>query len=440
MPLIKNLREQKKEFLEALDLRFTSPEKFREGLKVYEQFRSLKKEVDDLRAERNKKTVEFSKTKNKKIIEEVRKIKKQISDKESRLNETEAALRSIELTLPNWVHKETPIGRDDAKNVAVKYWGVPLVKKEFEEQFKQKFPGAKFTASGKKQLHHADIVELFDLADTETASKISGSRFYIEKNELAVLDLALSLHTMREFIKLGFTPVVPPYMIKREVEEKITYFTSFEDAIYSLAQDDLILITTAEHPLAAMYRDTMFNKKDLPIRMVAFSPAFRREAGSHGKDTKGIFRTHQFNKVELHSIVEPGRDMEELEFLIDCVEKVMRPLKFPYRIVKNSSGDMDNRALIQYDLEAWFPAQNEFRELHSLATVGSWISEKLNTKVIINNEKFPVANLYATGAAVQRTLLAIFVNNYDADRNVIKIPKVLQEVSGIKAIRVKSKK
>ncbi|MBR9681658.1 MAG: serine--tRNA ligase, partial [Candidatus Altiarchaeota archaeon] len=398
MPQIKNLRDKQEEYLAALKNRFSDEAVFKDALELYGNFVKAKKSVDDLRAQRNKKTVEYAKNKDAKIIQDVKVLKTQIFEEEAQLKAVEKELRAKELILPNWVHKDVPIGKDESQNVATKYVGTPLVEKKNESEFKSNFPTVEFRTTDEKMLHHADLVEIFGLADLETASKISGSRFYIEKDELVMLDLALTLHTMKEFNKLGFSPVIPPYMMKRSVEEKITFFTSFEEAIYNLVEDDLILITTSEHPLAAMYQNTILNQRDLPIRLVAFSPAFRREAGSHGKDTKGIFRAHHFNKVELHSIVGADDDIKELDFLIDCVEKVMAPLGFPYRLVRNSSGDMDNRATIQYDLEAWFPAQNKFRELHSIATVGSWISEKLNTKVIVNNEKLLIANLYATGA------------------------------------------
>ena len=439
MPQIKNLREKPKEFEKDLKKRFADSKQFREGLRVYEDFRKLKKQMDDLRQERNRKTREFAETKNKKIILEVKKLKKTLSKKEAQFREVEEKLRQIELTLPNWVHGSVPVGKTDADNEAVKYKGIPVVVAGKEGEFKQLFPKVKYKTTGDEMLHHADLVEVFGLADIETASKISGARFYIEKNQLAMLDLALGMHVMKSFADMGFMPVVPPYLMKKDVEEKITYFTSFEESIYELKDTDLILITTSEHPLAAMYQDTVFEPEELPVRLVAFSPAFRKEAGSHGKDTKGIFRAHHFNKVELHSIVAPGKDLEELEFLLEAVEKIMKPLGFPYRIVKNSSGDMDNRAVLQYDLEAWFPAQNRFRELHSLATVGSWISEKLNTKLRTGEGNEVVTNLYATGAAVQRTLLAIFVNNYDAKKQVIHVPKVLQGLSGVREIKVHKK-
>ncbi len=433
MPLIRDLREKKEEFKKSLEKRFVKNDNFIKGLSQYEKFRELKKQTDDLRAERNKFSHEFAKTKDKKIIEKVKGMKQKLLKNQEELNKIEIELRKTELVLPNWVDDEVPKGRGEDDNVAIKYIGTPLVLEKNIDKFKNAFPNVKFKV-GKEIPHHSDLVESLGLVDMETAANIAGARFYIEKEELTMLDLALSLFTMKEFSKLGFTPIVPPYMIKKKVEEKITFFTAFEDSIYSLNEDDLLLITTSEHPLAAMFDKKLFEQNELPKRFVAFSPAFRREAGSHGKDTKGIFRTHQFNKVELHSITASGEGKKELDHIIEVVEIVMEKLNFPYRIVANSSGDMDKRARVQYDLEAWFPAQNMYRELHSFASVGSWVSEKLGTRVRGKESNPFVDNIYGTGAAIQRTILAILVNNYDTKTQKVKIPKELAELSGIKEI------
>lgn len=434
MPLIRELRDEKDGFTKALKKRFASSDDFLRGLKTYENFRALKKECDDIRAERNIKSKEFARTKDKIIVAQVKKLKSELARKEEALRKVEEELRTVELTLPNWVDDDVPVGRGEEENVPIRFIGEPGVIEGNEAEFRKRFPDVKFHTVPEVP-HHSDIVDLFGLVDMKSGAKLAGARFYVETGALATLDLAMSLFAMKEFAARGFRPVIPPFMMKRGVEEKITYFTAFEDAIYSLKEDDLVLITTSEHPLAGIYDGRIFEQGELPLRLVAFSPAFRREAGSHGKDTKGIFRTHQFSKVELHSIVEPGKDREELDFLVRTVEEVMAKLDFPYRIVANSSGDMDSRARVQYDLEAWFPAQNTYRELHSFATVGQWISEKIGTKVRVGGDKKPVENLYATGVAVQRTLLAILVNNYDPATGTIRIPAPLAEMSGISELK-----
>lgn len=433
MPKIKEIAEKQEEYLQVLEKRnllWLIP-KVKEGISFYQKWKEAMKELDNLRHERNLLSIEYSKTKDEKIREKVTKLKEKINQIEESTRKLEEKIKKIELLLPNWLYEDVPIGPDESFNKPIKYVGKPLVMKKFEAEFRQNFPGVEYKTTEHELLHHYNLIKVFDLADVDTAARIAGSRFYIEKNQLVTLDLALTLFTLQEFMKLGFKPIIPPYLMKKSVEEKITYFEVFQDAIYELEKEGLILITTSEHPLAAMFADKVFSKDELPIRIVAFSPAFRREAGAHGKDTKGIFRVHQFHKVELHSITTLEEERKELDFLVAIVEKVMRQLNFPYRIIANSSGDMDKRAKIQFDLEAWFPAQNRYRELHSFATMGSWVSEKINTRVEVKGQRKWVANLYATGAAIQRTLLAIFVNNYEPEKEIIRIPKPLEKLTGI---------
>ncbi len=439
MPRIRDLRNDDGRYREVLRRRFLAglvPE-LEKGISLYETFVRKKKMLDDLRAERNRLGKEFSRTKNPGLVEKVREIKKMIESIEKEVSGLEEEMRRIELVLPNWLHDRVPIGKDDARNVPIKYAGTPRVLPENELQFKGAFPDVKYVLKG-GLLHHADLVQKFDLVDLESAGKLAGARFYIEKGKLATLDLAFTLWAFNEFVKAGFRPIIPPELMRRSVEERIAYFTAFEDSIYELKNDGLILIPTSEHPLVALFENRLFNEDELPLRLVAFTHAFRREAGAHGKDTKGIFRVHQFGKIELHSMTTLDGDEKELDFLRETIENLVKELNIPYRIVLNSSGDMDKRAYLQMDLEGWFPAQNTFRELHSLATMKTWVSEKLNIKVLRGSEKEFVANLYATGFAVQRTLLAMFVNNYDPDSEVIRIPRVLQPYCGFSEIELHS--
>ncbi|RLE68066.1 MAG: serine--tRNA ligase, partial [Thermoprotei archaeon] len=240
------------------------------------------------------------------------------------------------------------------------------------------------------------------------------------------------------YSKKGFNNIIiPPYLMRKSIEEKITYYEAFRDAIYHVVEGNLILITTSEHPIAAMYIDHTFREDELPLRILAWSPAFRKEAGAHGKDTKGIFRTHQFHKVELHSITRLGEDIGELEYILKITEEFMQSLNIPYRVTLLSSGDMDRRATIQYDIEGWFPGQGRYRELFSLATMGDWVSRKINTRVQRKNGKEYVANLYATGVAIQRMLCCIIENYYNIDSNLILVPEKLIKYTGFKKIEVK---
>ncbi len=430
MPRIKDIVGKEEEYIDVLKKRYLHQliPVFEEGLRLYEVWKKYKKYSENLRAERNRLTEEFAKRRDENIRRRAEEIKREIERIEAGLKEIERRLRDIELRLPNWLDEKVPLGPDERFEKPVKYFGKPKVYREFEEEFKKENPNAEYELIDWKPMHHYDIVREFGLADTDIAAEITGSRFYIEKNELPFLDLALSLYAMEFFYKKGFNEVlIPPYMLRRGIEERITYFEAFEEAIFTVREEDYILITTSEHPICAIYKDNTFEEKELPKRILAWSPAFRREAGAHGKDTKGIFRTKQFHKVELHTISTLDDQYEELEYLINVVDEFMKTLEIPYRIVIVPSGDMDKRALIQYDVQAWFPGQGRYRETHSIATMGSWVSEKMNIKVNRKGKREFVANLYATGVAVQRTLLAIFENHYDPEEGIIRLPRIFKK-------------
>ncbi len=430
MPRIKDIAGREEEYRGVLRKRFLENllPIFEEGISLYKIWKEYKKYSENLRAERNRLSEEYAKSKDERLREKAEKIREEIERVEKGLREIEERLRDIELRLPNWLDDRVPIGPDESFEKPVKYFGKPKVHKKFEEKFRKENPGAEYELIEWEPLHHYDLVKEFSLADTDLGAEIAGSRFYVEKNELVFLDLALSLYAMEFFYKKGFDNVIiPPYLMRRDLEERIAYFEAFEEAIFSVREEDYILITTSEHPICAMYKGKTFEEKDLPKRILAWSPAFRREAGAHGKDTKGIFRTKQFHKVELHTICTLEDQYKELNRTLEIVEEFMKTLEVPYRVVIVPSGDMDKRAIIQYDIQCWFPGQGRYRETHSIATMGSWVSEKLNIRVNKGDKKEFVANLYATGVAVQRTLIAIFENNYDPEEKVIRLPKVFKK-------------
>ena len=419
------------------------------------------------------------------LKQEIFEVKQQINDLEEEFKEVTQKLIELLYKFPNTIDPEVPIGPDDSYNIPIRFWGIPVVWNNYLDQFKEQTEkyGFKIVEVGKlleenskyildinkleeiyinakegkpspninfnevldfeklnsdkivpyilvehEPKHHYDITKEFDLVDTDKAGTISGSRFYFEKNDLALMDLALSMYGMRFYRDLGYnTILVPPYMIRKDIESKITYYEAFKEAIYHIVEDELVLITTSEHPICAYYMNETFNSEDLPLKILAWSPAFRKEAGSHGKDTKGIFRTHQFHKVELHIICKIDEDKKYFKELVEAFEKFIQSINLPYRIVLLSSGDMDKRATIQYDLEAWFPGQGKYRELGSIATMRDWVSRKVNIKVRDKGEKQYVANLYSTGCAVQRTLCCILENYYSFKDNIIYLPKQLEQ-------------
>jgi len=394
------------------------------------------KKLNELRRKKNELSRRIAKgergllTKSKKVSSEIERLNEKV-------RKTEKEMWKCLKLLPNWLDERVPIGPDESYSEPVRYWGRPKVWKEHLKEFERQTKGkVKYELIDWEPLHHYDLVREFNLVEMEKASEIAGSRFYFEKGELVFLDLTLSLYAVDFFRKKGFDNIlITSYMMRRKVEERIAHMDTFIDALYSTKEDELVLIPSSEHPICALYKDCTFRERELPLRIVAWSPAFRREAGAHGKDTKGIFRTHQFHKVELHSITTLDEDKEELEFMVGVVEEFMQSLRIPYRVVILPSGDMDKRALIQYDIEGWFPRQGRYRELGSYATMGCWVSEKINTKVDRKGKREFVANLYGTGCAIQRTLLAMLVNNHDPKRQTIKLPKALTKYMGFREIR-----
>jgi seryl-tRNA synthetase len=226
----------------------------------------------------------------------------------------------------------------------------------------------------------------------------------------------------------GSRMMVTPYLMRRSVEEKITFFEAFQDTIFEVESEKMILIPSSEHSIVAFYQNRLFEEGELPIRVIAWSPSFRKEAGAHGKDTRGIFRVKQFHKVEIHSIVEQGQDMEELDRMTSDVQDFLDTLQLPNRSVILPTGDMDKRALKQVDVETWMPAQGAYRETHSLATLGTWVSEKLQLRYRTDkNKKNLTCNIYATAAAIQRLICAIIENHYDPTSQSVHIPQVLMK-------------
>jgi len=411
----KFIRENLDAIKDSIEKRGMNIEIINNFMKIDNEWRSLKKEVDLLRGERNRISLEINKKKKEgkdvgDLVKRAKEIPSKLKDLEEREKELLKRHRDSLFLLPNLLDQRVPL----KKPKVLRTFGKPV----------------------KKGLTHYDLIYKFDLVDTEKAGKLAGSRFYIEKNELVFLDIALTLYALKFFREKGFENVlIPPYMIKKEVEERVAHYDTFKEAIFHVKEDDLLMITTSEHPIAALYQDETIRKEDLPLRVLAFSPAFRREAGSHGKDTKGIFRVKQFHKVELHTITDKEGEEKELNYLLEAVASFIESLDLPYRLVILPANDMDKRAKIQYDFEIWFGGSNEYRETHSIATVGEWISRKIHTKI---GKEYAI-NLYATGVAIQRTLCAILENFYDEKRDVISIPKVLWPYLDFKEINLKKK-
>ena len=325
---------------------------------------------------------------------------------EKRYAEVDKQFVSLMLKVPNIYSPDTPVGEDESANKVLRQWGEK--------------PVFNFTPKD-----HADLGKNLGTIDTETAAEISGSRFAYIKGELAHMQYALIQFVTSLLSKKGFTLVIPPVFVKPTIQNRMARFLSPEDH-YMFPNDGLMLIGSAEHTLGPMYMDKIIEEKDLPIRLLGYSTAFRREAGTYGKDTKGILRQHQFDKLEMESFTLPEDSLKEQEFLVSIQEEILQALKIPYQVVIVSTGDMGFPDYRQIDIECFMPGQGQYRETHSSDHTGNFQSRRLNTRVRRKDGTLePVHMNDATAVALGRTLIAIMENYQTADGSV-EVPEVLK--------------
>ncbi len=379
--------------------------------------RQMLTEVQRLKHQRNQLSLEIAQAKREgRDVSEKMLVVKELSERIDRLDaEAEALDREVNnlmKALPNLIHESVPIGRDESDNVVVRRWGEP---KPFQIQPKD----------------HITLGLLLDMIDIERAAKVAGSRFYYLKNNLVRLNYALISYALDFLKRKGFTLLQPPYMLRREAIEGTIILSDFEEVIYKIEGEDLYLIGTAEHAIAAMHMDEILDGSMLPLRYGGISPCFRKEAGAHGRDTKGIFRVHQFEKVEQFVFSKPEDSWREHEMMIRNAEEFFQSLEIPYRVVLLCSGDLGKTSAKTYDLEAWFPAQNTYREVVSCSNCLDYQARRLRIKYRDkpNEESKFVHTLNSTLVATERTLIAIMENHQNED-NTINIPKVLRPYFG----------
>jgi seryl-tRNA synthetase len=266
----------------------------------------------------------------------------------------------------------------------------------------------------------------------ERAGKVSGARFFYLKNDIAVLDMSLMSFAIEELRKKGWIPVIPPYLMKREAYEGVTALADFVDVLYKTENEDLYLIATSEHPMAAMYMNEVLKEQEMPIRLAGISACFRKEAGAHGKDTRGIFRTHQFNKIEQFIFCKPEDSAMLHEELLQNAEELLQKLELPYRVVNVCTGDIGTVAAKKYDIEAWMPAQNGYREVVSCSNCTDYQARRLGIRYREKEGAAPkgfVHTLNSTAIATGRTIVAILENNQQED-GTIRIPTSLRKYMG----------
>lgn len=376
------------------------------------EWRRLLTEANTLRKRRNEITEEVARLKKEgkdaaEKVKEAEAIPERIKRLEEEVQNCKEKVDQILLRLPNIMSDTVPFGKDDNDNVEVRTWGeIP------------RFPF--------KPKDHIDLSLELDLIDLERAAKVAGARFYYLKNKLVQLNYALIKYALDFAEKKGFTLLQPPYTIKREAIGGAVALSDFEDMIYKVEGEDLYLIATAEHAIVAMHMDEILDGKSLPLKYSGISPCFRKEAGAHGRDTKGIFRVHQFEKVEQFIFCRPEDSWKEHERLISNAEEFFQQLDLPYRIVNVCSGDLGTVAAKKYDLEVWLPGQNKYREAVSCSNCTSYqaVRSRIRYRDKSNEPTNYVHTLNSTLVATERALIAILENHQQEDGS-IQIPEAL---------------
>jgi len=395
-------------------------------INVDKQWRQGLTRLNELRHERKQITNEIAMAKKKgkdakQQMTKAKDIDSEITALEKQVNENEQQEHDLLMRLPNLLHETVPQGKDENDNVQIRAWG--------------NIPKFTFTPKG-----HIDLGLALDIVDIERAGKISGARFFYLKREAVLLDNALINFAIDEMVKKGYIPIEPPYLMRRKPYEGVIALSDFEDVQYKIENEDLYLIATAEHPVAAMYMDEVLKTEDLPLRFVGLSTNFRKEAGAHGKDTRGIFRTHQFNKVEQFVFSKPEDSWKIHEELIHNAEELTQKLGLPYRVVNVCTGDIGTVAAKKYDIEIWMPAQDAYRETISCSNCTDFQARRLNIRYREKEGEGPkgfVHTLNSSALATGRTIVAILENCQQEDGSII-IPEVLRKyMGGIKKITSK---
>ncbi len=377
------------------------------------RLRELKKKLDDLRKQRNEKGKLIPKLKKEgkdteELLSELKELAETIKSYENELETLEEKLKNALYRIPNIPHESVPIGKDETENrVISEYKGIePL---------------------SQNPIPHWEIGEKLDIIDLKVAANLSGSRFYLFKNFAAKLERALLNFFLKENEKKGYMEILPPYLVKEEILYGSGQLPKFRDELYK-TQDDLYLIPTAEVPLANLHRNEILNEDDLPLKYMSFTPCFRREAGSYGKDVRGIIRLHQFHKVELFKFTTPETSYDELEKMREDAEDLLKKLNLTYHVVALCTGDLGFSAAKTYDLEVWAPGVKRWLEVSSISNTEDFQARRTMTRFRRKGQKRPlyVHTLNGSGLATPRVFIAI-LETYYKDDGTIEIPDVLKE-------------
>ncbi len=390
---------------------------FEKMLELNKTRKEMMMQSDELKQKRNQMSVKIGSAKKagndaSELLREMGEISKKLDDLESLRKTVDENYHNLSFSIPNLVHDSVPKGADESFNKQVRTWG-EIPKFDFEVK------------------DHIDLGLELDIVDIERASKTAGARFYYLKDGLVKLGQSLTAFALDFVSNKNYNLIQPPYMINRQSMEGAVIADDFEDVIYKVQDEDLFLIGTSEHAIASMYYDEILEGSKIPLRYASISPCFRREAGAHGKDQKGIFRVHQFEKIEQFIFCRPEESWEEHEKMIKNTEEFYQQLEIPYRLMLLSSGDMGKVSAKTYDIEAWMAGQNAYREIVSCSNCIDYQSRRLKIRFRekSNEDTKYIHTLNSTLVAIERTMVAILENNQTKDGHV-EIPKVLQKYFG----------
>jgi len=385
----------------------TSDQKRREFILKTDELRKKKNQIASTISQKKKSSEDTSS-----ILAEMKNISEELTKLEISQEEVEKKYSKLALTIPNLIHESVPIGKDETTNMEIKKWG--------------KIPEFNFKIND-----HIDISENLDLVDLERAAKVAGARFYYLKNDLVRLNQSLIHYALDFLAGKNYSLIQPPYMINRHSMEGAVIADDFEEVIYKIENEDLYMIGTSEHAMVAMHSDEIIEGKDLPLRYAGVSPCFRKEAGAHGRDQKGIFRVHQFDKIEQFVFTRPEESWKEHERMLSIAEDFYQNLEIPYKVMLLSSGDMGKVSAKTYDIEAWMAGQNTYREIVSCSNCLDYQARRLKIRFRekTNEDTQYLHTLNSTLIATSRVLVSI-MENFQTKDNHIVVPKVLQKYMG----------
>ncbi|MDR7391778.1 MAG: serine--tRNA ligase [Armatimonadota bacterium] len=411
---LRSLREDPQTFRQALRRRGRDPSLVDQALELDRSWREALQEVERLRAQQNRASEEVARlapeARGQKIAE-VRELAARLRELEPEVRRRREELERVLLLFPNTPHPTVPDGVGEQDNVVVRTWGTPP-RFDFEPK------------------DHVELGLRLGILDFERAAKVSGSRFYYLLGKGALLEMALVRYALDRLLAHGFVPVIPPVLVRPEIITGAWGGATFDpQQTYRVAEDDLALIGTSEQSLAGFYRDEVLDAQRLPVRFAGISWCFRREAGAHGRETRGLYRVHQFDKVEMFSFAHPERSWEEHEFLVSVEEEILQGLGIPYRVVLLCAGDLGTASAKTYDLEAWMPGRGAYGEVTSCSNTTDFQARRLNVRFREGGRTEFVHTLNGTALATSRVLIAL-LENYQQPDGSVRIPEALVPYTG----------